>query len=102
MSLRLIQEQDRFFIKTFLLDGTRNLNNWAVTKEAMRQYLTTFLDKPIVLTADFGHPQAVSGDALFKEQEKFRVGKILEVGIDHTSGKAWARAEITEKNAIEL
>jgi len=88
VSLQLQQEEDRFFIKTFLLDGTRNLNNWAVTKEAMRQYLTTFLDKPIVLTADFGHPQAESGDALFKEQEKFRVGKILEVGIDHTSGKA--------------
>ena len=53
------------------------------------------------MTPDFGHPEAISGDDLFQKQEKFRVGDIINVGIEDDSKKAWGIARITNKDAIE-
>ena len=94
-----IIEDDRFFIKSFIIDETLNLNYWATTDQAIDTYLSTFIGQPFVITPDFGHPDANSGDELLINQEKFRVGNIIEVGRDSSNGKAWAISEITNKEA---
>ena len=95
---------DRFFIKTFLVDSSINANKWAVTEKALRRNISTFIGKPIVLTPDFAHPEVPDGDGdkLFVEQEKFRIGIIIDIGLDEATGKGWALAEITDRKAIDL
>lgn len=95
----IIQEQDRFFIKSFIIDETLNLNYWATTDAAIDNDLSTFIGKPFVITPDAGHPDAADGNQLMIEQEKFRVGTIIEVGRDASNGKAWALTEITDAAA---
>jgi len=95
-------EGEKFFIKTFLVDSSINSNRWAVTEQALRENIASFIGKPIVLTPDFGHPKAESGDTLLQDQEPFRVGNIIDIGIDEISGKAWAVAEITNQEVIQM
>lgn len=92
--IELFQEQDRYFIKSFIIDADLNLNYWQATDAAIDEYLGTFIDKPFVITPDFGHPDAVDGNDLYVQQEKYRVGKIIEVGRE-ANGTAWAISEIT-------
>jgi len=91
-----------FFIKFFLLDDSINLNRWGVTEDALRANLKSFIGKPFVITENFGHPSAESGDALFTRQEIFRKGDIVDVGYEESTGKAWGVAHIKDKDAIEL
>jgi len=102
MALIEFENDDKYFIKFFLLDATLNLNRWGVTGKALRTHLNSFIGKPFVLTPDFGHPTAASGDDLLVQQEKYRVGNIIQVGIEQRSGKAWGLAEITNKKAKEI
>ena len=102
MALIKFQNQDKFFIKFFLLDASLNLNRWGVTETALKNNLNTFLDKPFVLTPGYDHPNAANGDDLFIQQEKYRVGNIIQVGIDETTGKAYGVAEIFDKKAAEI
>jgi len=111
MSLRVLQaseftqlysENDRFFIKTFLVDSSINANRWAVTEESLRKNISSFIGKPIVLTSKFDHPEAKDGDDLLVEQEKYRIGTIIDIGIENKTGKGWALAEITDREAIKL
>ena len=96
------EDQDKFFIKFFLLDATLNLNRWGVTSRSLKEGLDSFLGKPFVLTADYDHPNATDGDDLLVQQEKYRVGNIIMVGIEERSGKAYGVAEITNKEAIDI
>ena len=96
------EDQDKFFIKFFLLDATLNLNKWGVTEKSLRDGLDSFIGKPFVLTADFDHPTARDGDDLMIQQEKYRVGNIIMVGIEERSGKAYGVAEITNREAIDI
>ena len=96
------EDQDKFFIKFFLLDATLNLNKWGVTEKSLRDGLDSFIGKPFVLTADYDHPSASDGDDLLIQQEKYRVGNIIMVGIEERSGKAYGVAEITDKEAIDI
>jgi len=93
---------DRFFIKSFLVDSTINANKWAVTQEALVKNIASFIDKPIILTEDFAHPEAEDGDRLLIEQEKYKIGTIIDIGLDEASGKGWALAEITDQSAIDM
>jgi len=95
-------EGEKFFIKTFLVDSSINSNRWAVTEQALRENIASFIGKPIILTPDFGHPKAESGDTLLQDQEPYRVGNIIDIGIDEINGKGWAIAEITKKSVIEM
>jgi len=95
-------EGEKFFIKTFLVDSSINSNRWAVTEQALRENIASFIGKPIILTPDFGHPKAESGDTLLQDQEPYRVGNIIDIGIDEVTGKGWAIAEITKKSVIEM
>ena len=60
------------------------------------------MGKPFVLTADYDHPNAENGDDLMIQQEKYRVGNIIMVGLEERSGKAYGVAEITNKEAIDV
>jgi len=96
------EDRDKFFIKFFLLDATLNLNKWGVTERSLRDGLDSFVGKPFVLTADFDHPNAENGDDLRIQQEKYRVGNIIMVGLEERTGKAYGVAEITNKEAIDI
>ena len=96
------EDQDKFFIKFFLLDATLNLNKWGVTEKSLRDGLDSFIGKPFVLTSDYDHPNAENGDDLMIQQEKYRVGNIIMVGLEERSGKAYGVAEITNKEAIDV
>ncbi len=100
--LELITEEDRHFVKFFLLDGKANLNDWGVTEQALKNNIASFIDKPFILRADFGHPDAFTGDHLLMVQEHDRVGNIFSVGIEEDTGKAWGMAEITSKWAQDI
>ena len=102
MALIEFENDDKYFIKFFLLDATLNLNRWGVTEKALRTHLNSFIGKPFVLTPDFGHPNATSGDDLMVQQEQYRVGDIIQVGIENRSGKAWGLAEIKDESAKEI
>ena len=73
-----------------------------MTEKSLRDGLDSFIGKPFVLTADFDHPNAENGDDLMIQQEKYRVGNIIMVGIEERSGKAYGVAEITNKEAIDV
>ena len=96
------ENQDKYFIKFFLLDASLNLNRWGVTERSLKAGLDTFIGKPFVLTPDFDHPNALDGDDLLVQQEKYRVGNIITVGIEERSGKAWGVAEITDERAKDI
>ena len=102
MALIKFENEDKLFIKFFLLDASVNLNTWGVTRQAMLKGLKSFIGKPFVLTEDYGHPNASNGDDLLVQQEKYRVGDIIEVGVESRSGKAWGLAEITDSNAKDI
>ena len=100
---KIIEEGDKLFIKSFLVDSSINANNWAVTEQALRKNISTFIGKPIILTEEFDHPDAgEDGDKLLQIQEDFRIGTILDIGIEEQSGKGWVVAEITDKNAMNI
>jgi len=102
MALIKFENEDKLFIKFFLLDASVNLNTWGVTRQAMLKGLKTFVGKPFVLTPDYGHPNAASGDDLLVQQEKYRVGDIIDVGIDPKTDKAYGIAEITNSEAKDI
>ena len=102
MALIKFENEDKLFIKFFLLDSSVNLNTWGVTRKAMLSGLKSFIGKPFVLTPDFGHPTASSGDDLMVQQEKYRVGDIIDVGVEERSGKAYGVAEITNEQAKDI
>ena len=102
MALIKFENEDKLFIKFFLLDASVNLNTWGVTRQAMLRGLKTFIGKPFVLTPDYGHPTAASGDDLLIQQEKYRVGDIIDVGVDPKSDKAYGIAEITNSEAKDI
>jgi hypothetical protein len=101
-AIETLSREDGHFIKFFLLDGSINLNKWGVTIDALTRNLKTFIGTPFVITEDFGHPKAPSGDALMTIQEAYRKGDIIDVGFEEKTGKAWAIAEIKDKQTQEL
>tara|TARA_R110002020_G_scaffold64430_5_gene170997 strand:+ start:9914 stop:11374 length:1461 start_codon:yes stop_codon:yes gene_type:complete len=102
MALIEFENQDKYFIKFFLLDATLNLNSWGVTQQSLEKNLQSFVGKPFVLTPDFNHPDAIDGDDLLIQQEKYRVGDIIMVGIENRTGKAYGVAEITDEKAKDI
>ena len=102
MALIKFENEDKLFIKFFLLDSSVNMNQWGVTRQAMLKGLSTFIGKPFVLTPDYGHPNAVNGDDLLVQQEKYRVGDIIDIGVESRTGKAYGIAEITNSEAKDI
>ena len=84
-----------FFIKKFLINDKLNLNKWGVTWDAIQKDVYNFIGKPVVLTPKRDHPKVY-------EQETFKVGEIIDVGIDEMLHSAWQVSQITDKKAQKL
>ena len=100
MALIEFENQDKYFIKFFLLDATLNLNSWGVTQQSLEKNLQSFIGNPFVLTPEFNHPNAIDGDDLLVQQEAYRVGNIIMVGIENRTGKAYGVAEIFDERRL--
>ncbi len=83
------------FLKKFLIGEEFNMNRWRVTWEAIKKDIKSFIGKPLVLTPERNHPH-------HKVQEKFRVGDIIDVGIDELKRTAWQVSHITDPKVAEM
>lgn len=93
--LNRYKEKEGTFLKKFLIGEEFNMNRWRVTWDAIKQDVETFLEKPLVLTPNKDHPSV-------KVQEDFRVGDIIDVGLDELKRTAWQVSHITKKEIIPL
>ena len=83
-----------YFIKKFLISDKFNANRWRVTWEAILQDVKSFVGKPLVLTPDMDHPPT-------RIQDDYRVGTIIDVGLDEDLHTAWQVSEIHDKKVFE-
>ena len=120
------EENNRLFIKAFLLDASKNINQWGVTQSSLDRQINTFIGKPLVLTENFRHPmppesdKVSTGDYSYYDddedpyntvkvdevvdhwlayQEAYRVGSIVD--INFKNGIYYATIEITDEAAKE-
>jgi len=93
------KKDNKFFIKFFLLNASVNQNDWKITQDAINRNIETFRGKPFIIMPNFSHPHPEDPEDMFKEQEPYRKGTIVDVGIDDKSKKAWGIAEITDEEA---
>ncbi len=84
-----------FFLKKFLINDKLNLNKWGVTWDAIKKDVYNFIGRPVVLTPKRDHPKVY-------EQETYRVGEIIDVGLNELLHSAWQVSQITDKKAEKL
>ena len=84
-----------FFIKKFLIGAEYNMNQWRTPWEAIKKDVWGFEGKPVVLTPNRDHPTV-------KHQEDYKIGEIVEVGIDELKQIAWQVSQIFDKKAQRL
>lgn len=84
-----------YFIKKFLINDKNNLNNWRVTWDAVKRDIWDFIGHPVVRTPDKDHPPV-------KDQEDYRVGDIIDVGIDEVNHTAWQVSHIFDKTTQDM
>jgi len=84
-----------FFIKKFLIGEEFNMNRWRTTWDAIQKDVWDFVGRPIVMTPDLDHPRV-------HKQDDYRVGEIVEVGLDDKQRTAWEVAQIFSKKAQKL
>jgi DNA-directed RNA polymerase subunit RPC12/RpoP len=97
--IQAFEQNNKLFIKAFLLDSSVNLNQWGVSASTLDANINSYIGKPIVLQSDFQHPN--SGDDNLHHQlsyqELFRIGTIIDI---NKKGSVYhAIAEITDDNA---
>lgn len=83
------------FIKKFLIGEEFNQNEWKVTWDAIQKDVWGFIGKPLVLTPEQNHPSS-------KVQERYRVGDIIDVGIDELKRTAWQVSHIKEDYVTDM
>jgi len=83
------------FLKKFLIGEEFNMNRWRVTWDAIKKDIESFIGMPLVLTPKRDHPRV-------KDQENYRVGDIIDVGLDELKRTAWQVTHITDEKTIEL
>lgn len=83
------------FIKKFLIGEEFNMNRWRVTWDAIKRDINSFIGMPLVLTPNRDHPAV-------KDQEDYRVGDIIDVGLDELKRTAWQVSQVTNPEAAEL
>lgn len=107
------QQDNRFFVKTYLLDDSINKNRWGVKPEYISKHIMKFEGKPLLLTPDTFHPHEFEHvtedkdhqkniDEYKRLQEKYVIGKILNVNLHQGSNAHYnALIEITDAKAIQ-
>ena len=120
-TVRYEDDNNRLYIKAFLLDASLNINKWGVSPASLDQKINTFIGKPLVLTESYKHPLPPEMDRVASEeydndddpynaikvhdivdhwlqyQETFRVGSIID--ITEKKGTYYAIIEITDPAA---
>jgi len=94
-----------FFIKTFLIDSTTNLNDWEVTARANMLDGGTFIGRPGILFEKDGRRDHTSGTTLessLAAQKPFRKADILEVGGTKDGIRLTQVSEITDRETQRL
>lgn len=94
------ENNNKLYVKAFLLDSSANLNDWGVTSDSLKKYIGSFVGRPLVLTDDFSHPvpqKEGTLNAWLAMQEAFRIGEIRE--ITEKDGTYYAIIEITNDDA---
>ena len=98
----IIIDDDKLFLKTFLMDGSVNKNSWGVNQETLDENIKTYIGKPLVITEALDHP-VMDGEPNFEHQviyqDKFRIGTILDV--QNKDGIYSAVIEVTDPIAKE-
>jgi hypothetical protein len=81
MKIKPFEENNKLFVKAFLLDSSVNLNQWGVSPMTLDKNIKSYIGKPLVLQDNFDHPIAAddSLDHQLQYQELFRVGTITDV-----------------------
>lgn len=76
-----VQNEDKYFVKAFLLDDTINLNQWGVNADSIPKNIATFIGKPLVLTEAFDHPivDDMSYTHALQYQDIYRIGTIVDI-----------------------
>lgn len=85
-----IQEgnNNRLFVKAFLIDDSLNINRWRVSKESIDKNINSFIGKPLILYLnahkEFDHPAPAQGqfetlNHWLSYQETFRIGSIIDI-----------------------
>ncbi len=83
------------FIKKYLIGEEFNMNRWRTTWEAIKKDVWDFVGRPLVLTPKLEHPRVY-------EQEDYRVGEIIDVGLNETARTAWQVSHITDKKTVKM
>jgi hypothetical protein len=86
------QKDGANFAKFFLINGQENLKGWRVTEASLPKFLKTFIGKPFISEPDLAHFGAddLEVHEVMQEQEKFRVGDIVDVTFDPKTTQAEA------------
>jgi len=96
------KEQDKLFLKSFLMDASLNKNLWGVNPDTLDENIKTYIGKPLVITEKLDHPE-MDGEPNFDHQliyqDKFRIGTILDV--TNKDGIYSAVIEVTDPHAQE-
>jgi len=93
------EQNNKLFIKAFLLDSSVNLNNWGVSPHTLDANINSYIGKPICLQDNFDHPDTNDNNLQHQlaYQDSFRIGTIVDIV---KSGSVYsAIAEITDPGA---
>lgn len=79
-------DEDKLFIKTFLIDASVSGNAWGVSSESIQDYIHTFIGRPLTLyrnsKGELDHPPDDDVKTVSEweaAQEPFRIGTIIDV-----------------------
>lgn len=109
VQIQTAKDQDKLYIRAFLLDSSLNKNFWGVNSASIDQRIRSFVGRPLVLTEDFGHPELKDmafGHAL-QYQDVYRIGTIIDViqtaksEFDKNKKVWYAVIEVTDDKAKE-
>lgn len=85
---------DVAILKTFFIDDTVNLNDWAADWEGLKKDAQDLVGIPLVLQEDLEHPK-------FSVQKYFDRGTIIDYDIDEANHRIIVYVRITDPTIIE-
>jgi hypothetical protein len=108
-------EQDKLYIKTFLIDASISGNAWGVSRQSIVDKIHTFIGKPLVLyknaKGELDHPPDADAQTIADWntiQEPFRIGTIVDVVRKEQYNQGphddqyFAIIEVTDKDARDV
>lgn len=99
--VELSQNGERKFAKFFLISNAENLKKWQVTADSIQRRIRTFIGMPFVSEPELKHfgTDDMALDDIFKVQERYRAGTIIDVQFNPQTSTAHAIVEF-ENNEL--